>query len=74
MTDNPDVIPIRKSEWVQQLDEEWVICPWCFHRHGDGWEWANKPTETRCDNCDNGFDIEPQYSVHYRTYVKDKAP
>lgn len=75
--DNPTaIVPIRRKEpgWVGHRDEEWVICPWCFHRHGDGWEWAREPTETRCDNCDNGFDVEPEYSVTYRTYVKDKAP
>ena len=48
--DNPTaIVPIRRKEpgWVGHRDEEWVICPWCFHRHGDGWEWAREPTEMR---------------------------
>ena len=48
---------------------EWAICPWCGYKHGDGWEWAPRRTETRCDGCDNAFTVEPEYTVTYYTFV-----
>ena len=53
----------------RRSSNEWAICPWCGYKHGDGWEWAKRRTETRCDGCDNAFTVEPEYTVTYYTFV-----
>ena len=54
----------------KQRDDDWAICPWCGHKHGDCWEWVtDMPRTTRCDECDNLFTVEADYSVTYISYV-----
>lgn len=59
----------RKPPPPPRTSPEWVICPWCGHEHGDGWEWAKERTVTRCDECDRMFTVDPEYTVIYNTFV-----
>lgn len=53
----------------RRADNEYVICPWCGHGHGDAWEWAKERTETRCDACEKSFTVEPDYAITYWSFV-----
>ena len=54
-------------EFPNTEDEEWVVCPYCGHKHGDAWEWctSEEPHETKCDNCGQVFQCYAEYSTTY---------
>lgn len=47
-------------------DDEYVICPYCGHQHGDAWEWCREEMEeVVCDACEKTFYSYALYSVTY---------
>ena len=60
---------MNKLDPKPRFDSQYVVCPWCGHKHGDAWEWAARRTETRCDQCENMFTVNPDYVVTYHTFV-----
>lgn len=53
----------------ETLDDHWLICPYCGHKHSDPYEYfhANdEDTEVTCNNCEREFFATRMVSVTYR--------
>ena len=49
-------------------DQEYVVCPYCGHKHGDAWEWCTRENETEdtCDGCGKRYRYWAEFSVDYK--------
>lgn len=57
------LINIDEKRNTRDLDV--VVCPWCGHKHDDGWDRSEGPQN--CNFCDQPFDLEKEMTVTYTT-------
>lgn len=61
------------SEGDETYDDHYVICPHCWHKHGDAWELTNNDDyehERECDKCEKPFVCWSTTSVSYSARIK----
>jgi transposase len=62
-------------DW-EQVDNHYVICPHCGHKHGDTWEFFGdrEDTEITCHECERDFFASRIISETFITCRKVEAP
>jgi len=62
------------SETIDTFDRRYVICPWCGHKHDDGWSFFTRDddVETECDRCELPFTAHRLVDVDYETEKIEK--
>jgi transposase len=51
-----------------------VVCPYCGHKHGDGWtieEMGREEAEIQCDSCGKEFTFWLNIEVTYSSEPKE---